>query len=40
MICEPRDEKNLDAVESLTARGKRALSDVLRGRKDELGYAE
>lgn len=26
------------AVESLTARGKRALADILRARKDELGY--
>ena len=33
-------EISVEAVESLTARGKRALSDVLRGRKDELGYAE
>jgi RNA polymerase sigma factor (sigma-70 family) len=31
---------SVEAVESLTARGKRALGDVLRGRKDELGYSE
>lgn len=28
------------AVESLTARGKRALTDILAGRKDELGYTD
>ncbi|MCV2893007.1 RNA polymerase sigma factor [Lentibacter sp. XHP0401] len=28
----------VEAVESLTARGKRALKAVLEGRKDELGY--
>ncbi|MEM7718233.1 MAG: RNA polymerase sigma factor [Pseudomonadota bacterium] len=28
----------IEAVESLTARGKRALKDALIGRKDELGY--
>jgi len=28
------------AVESLTARGKRALTDLLAGRKDELGYTD
>jgi RNA polymerase sigma factor (sigma-70 family) len=28
----------VEAVESLTARGKRALSAILAGRKDELGY--
>lgn len=31
---------SVEAVESLTARGKRALSEVLGARKDELGYAE
>ena len=29
---------SVTSVESLTARGKRALSDVLAGRKQELGY--
>jgi RNA polymerase sigma factor (sigma-70 family) len=29
---------SVDAVESLTARGKRALADALAGRRDELGY--
>ncbi|MEM6384957.1 MAG: RNA polymerase sigma factor [Pseudomonadota bacterium] len=29
----------VEAVESLTARGKRALKAALNGRKDELGYA-
>lgn len=29
---------SVDAVESLTARGKRALAAALSGRKDELGY--
>jgi RNA polymerase sigma-70 factor (ECF subfamily) len=28
----------VEAVESLTARGKRALAAILAGRKDELGY--
>lgn len=28
----------VEAVESLTARGKRALNDALAGRKEELGY--
>ncbi|SPF78082.1 ECF RNA polymerase sigma factor SigW [Pseudoprimorskyibacter insulae] len=28
------------AVESLVARGKRALAEILRGRKDELGYTD
>lgn len=28
----------VEAVESLTARGKRALKDALQGRKEELGY--
>ncbi|MGB1034509.1 MAG: RNA polymerase sigma factor [Primorskyibacter sp.] len=28
------------AVESLTARGKRALTQILAGRKDELGYTD
>ena len=28
------------AVESLTARGKRALADILAGRKSELGYQD
>ena len=27
-----------EAVESLTARGKRSLAAVLAGRRDELGY--
>ena len=31
-------EISVEAVESLTARGKRALAAVLAGRKDELGY--
>ncbi|MDD9924058.1 MAG: RNA polymerase sigma factor [Boseongicola sp.] len=31
---------SVEAVESLTARGKRALKQALEGRKDELGYAE
>lgn len=30
----------VEAVESLTARGKRALSAILAGRRDELGYEE
>jgi RNA polymerase sigma-70 factor (ECF subfamily) len=30
----------VEAVESLTARGKRALSAALAGRKDELGYGD
>lgn len=30
----------VEAVESLTARGKRALQAMLAGRKDELGYEE
>lgn len=30
---------SVEAVESLTARGKRALNQRLRARKDELGYA-
>jgi len=30
----------VEAVESLTARGKRALKDALSGRKDELGYED
>jgi RNA polymerase sigma-70 factor (ECF subfamily) len=29
---------SLRSVESLTARGKRALMDILQGRKAELGY--
>lgn len=29
----------VEAVESLTARGKRRLADLLAGRRDELGYA-
>ncbi|WP_306153108.1 RNA polymerase sigma factor [Roseovarius sp. MMSF_3281] len=33
-------EISVDAVESLTARGKRALSAVLEGRREELGYAD
>jgi len=33
-------EIGVEAVESLTARGKRALSDLLAGRKEELGYDE
>ncbi len=31
-------EISVEAVESLTARGKRALTAILAGRKDELGY--
>lgn len=31
-------EIGVEAVESLTARGKRALAAILAGRKDELGY--
>ena len=31
---------NIEAVESLTARGKRALKAALEGRKDELGYED
>ncbi|WP_370231325.1 RNA polymerase sigma factor [Cognatishimia sp.] len=30
----------VEAVESLTARGKRALAAILAGRKDELGYSD
>jgi len=30
----------VEAVESLTARGKRALAALLAGRKDELGYTD
>lgn len=30
----------VEAVESLTARGKRALAKALAGRKDELGYSD
>lgn len=33
-------EISVDAVESLTARGKRALSAALAGRREELGYAD
>ncbi len=33
-------EISTEAVESLTARGKRALSRALSGRKDELGYRD
>ncbi|WP_424984612.1 RNA polymerase sigma factor [Microbulbifer sp. S227A] len=33
-------EISTEAVESLTARGKRALSRELAGRKDELGYSD
>jgi len=33
-------EISVDAVESLTARGKRALSVTLAGRREELGYAD
>jgi RNA polymerase sigma-70 factor (ECF subfamily) len=29
-----------EAVESLTARGKRALATALAGRRDELGYSD
>jgi hypothetical protein len=31
-------EIEVEAVESLTARGKRALVALLRGRKEDLGY--
>ena len=31
-------EIGIEAVESLTARGKRALAAALKGRKAELGY--
>jgi RNA polymerase sigma factor (sigma-70 family) len=30
----------VEAVESLTARGKRALASILAGRKADLGYGE
>lgn len=33
-------EISVEAVESLTARGKRALAKALSGRKDELGYGD
>lgn len=33
-------EIGVEAVESLTARGKRALSEALSGRKDALGYGD
>ncbi len=33
-------EVGVEAVESLTARGKRALAKVLAGRKEELGYSD
>lgn len=33
-------ELSVEAVESLTARGKRALADRLKGRKAELGYTD
>lgn len=33
-------EVGVEAVESLTARGKRALANVLAGRKEELGYSD
>lgn len=33
-------EIGVEAVESLTARGKRALAKTLAGRKDELGYSD
>lgn len=33
-------EIGVEAVESLTARGKRALSAILAGRRDELGYKD
>ena len=33
-------EIGVEAVESLTARGKRALSAILSGRKAELGYED
>lgn len=33
-------DMSVEAVESLTARGKRALAAALAGRREELGYAE
>jgi RNA polymerase sigma-70 factor (ECF subfamily) len=33
-------ECSAEAVESLTARGKRALTAILAGRKEELGYVD
>jgi RNA polymerase sigma-70 factor (ECF subfamily) len=33
-------EIGVEAVESLTARGKRALAAILSGRKAELGYED
>lgn len=33
-------EIGVEAVESLTARGKRALAAILAGRRDELGYGD
>ncbi|GAA6164800.1 RNA polymerase sigma factor [Pelagimonas sp. KU-00592-HH] len=33
-------EISVEAVESLTARGKRALAKVLAGRREELGYSD
>ena len=33
-------EISTEAVESLTARGKRALAAILAGRRDELGYQD
>ena len=33
-------EISVEAVESLTARGKRALAKILAGRKTELGFEE
>ena len=33
-------EVGIEAVESLTARGKRALAKALAGRKEELGYSD
>lgn len=33
-------EVGVEAVESLTARGKRALANALAGRKEELGYSD
>jgi len=33
-------EISVEAVESLTARGKRALTKILAGRRDELGYSD
>ena len=33
-------EISVEAVESLTARGKRALAAILAGRREELGYVE